>query len=144
MTASPRSLCWCCKFFINALICIGFIIMIITVCSGTAEETFMESEGEIFTVVNGRAGTHCTGKIVAITETQIEVMDKETNRKSYAIGKGTKICDRLNKPISTEDFTVGELVTIATTDDDTGNATGIRKGPILIRLTNMRPVPIGK
>lgn len=121
----------------------GFVIMITAVCAGAVEETFLESEGEIFTVVDGKVGTHCTGKIAAISETRIEIMDKESNRKSYAIGKDTRICDRRNEPISVKDFTLGELVTIATADDDKGNAAGIRKGPILIRLTNMRPIPIG-
>ncbi len=120
------------------------LMMILAVCVGSAEETFLESEGEIFTVVNGRAGTHCTGKVVAISESRIDIMDKEANRKSFAIDKGTRICNRRNEPIPTKDFTVGELVTIATADDDKGHATGIRKGPILIRLTNMQPVPIGK
>jgi len=120
------------------------MIMIFAVCAGAAEETFLESEGEIFTAVDGKVGTHCTGKIVAISDTQIVIMDKGANRKSYTIGKGTKICDRRNDPISASDFTVGELVTIASADDAKGNAAGIRKGPILIRLTNMQPVPIGK
>ena len=119
------------------------MIMTIAVCTGVAEESFLESEGEIFAAVNGKVGTHCTGKIIAISETRIEIMDKEENRKSYTIGKGTKICDRRNKPITSNDFTVGELVTIATADDAKGSAAGIRKGPILIRLTNMQPVPIG-
>ena len=123
---------------------VGFVIMWIAVCAGATEETFMESEGEIFTIVGGKAGTHCTGKITAISEKQIEIMDKEANRKSYAIGKNTRICNRRNEPIPAKAFTVGELVTIATADDDKENAAGIRKGPILIRLTNMQPVPIGK
>lgn len=122
----------------------ALILMALALCAGAAEETFMESEGEIFTVVKGKAGTHCTGKITSITDTQIEIKDKEANRKTYIIGKTTQICDRRNKPIRVKDFTVGELVTIATSDDAKGNATGIRKGPILIRLTNMQPVPIGK
>ncbi len=121
----------------------GFVVMITAVCAGAVEETFLESEGEIFTVVDGKVGTQCTGKIAAISETQIEIMDKESNRKSYVIGKDTRICDRRNEPISVKDFTAGELVTIATADDNKGKAAGIRKGPILIRLTNMRPVPIG-
>lgn len=118
--------------------------MLIAASTSAAEETFLESEGEIFTVVDGKIGTHCTGKIVVISDTLIEITDKESNHKTYAIIKGTKICDRRNQPIAIKDFTVGELVTIATADNDKSKASGIRKGPILIRLTNMQPVPIGK
>lgn len=135
------------KVFFKASICIGllaFFLMSVAVSASSAEENFLESEGEIFTVVNGMVGAQCTGKIVAITDTQIEIKNKEAKRRAYVIGKATKMCDKRNQPISAKDFTEGELVTISTTNDDKGNAVGIRKGPILIRLTDMQPVPIGK